>query len=148
RGGAECRCVSRTWRVSVEEIILRALPPMPSGSLAALLVPGRLYFVLLSCRYLEQHEHAAATAYAAVASRAELNLSAATADEGKPNSASCTRGKYGDFLCYRIALRRIVQEALDSPAFSWCSSLGLDDSRLLEGCVGASPLLHSRWFSK
>ncbi|CAN0400788.1 unnamed protein product, partial [Hapterophycus canaliculatus] len=170
RGGAECRCVSRSWRFAVEDVLSRSLPPMSSSSLAALLVPGKLHFVLLSCRRVEEHERGRAIAYAAVASRAEavgLRLreaagvagGAATAPAALaspevqatgspmllvPNqgvaaaverpSASCRGGeatrsgniRYGN-LCCRVALKRIVEEALGNPAFSWCSSLGLDD---------------------
>lgn len=47
--------------------------------------------------------------------------------------------------CCRVALMRVVGRALASPCFAWCSTLGSEDSRLLEGCVGSSALLHARW---
>lgn len=172
-GGAECRAVCRSWRITVDKTIGRALPPMTPVSLAALLVPGRLRGVLLSCQYLgrEFHEHAAATAFVALASRAEAvalrlreataaiapaGAEAAAAPRGVPSQGVMAEEAAGgegitinntSFVCYRVALKRIVGEALDSPAFSWCSTLGLDDSRLLESCVGASSLVNARWFS-
>lgn len=173
RGGAECRCVSKRWRMSIEDAIGRDLPPMASISLASLLRPGRLSFVLLSCRY-HHDEHGVVSAYDGVVSRAEaaglrlreavgastlpaVNCSGtAGAGGGEPASGSSNdlRTKIGtcdgnrDCLCYRVALKRIVGEALRNPAFSWCSSLGPEDSFLLEGCVGASSLLQARWFSE
>ncbi|CAM9323750.1 unnamed protein product [Ectocarpus sp. 4 AP-2014] len=173
QGGAECRAVCRSWRITVESTIGRVLPPMNPVSLAALLVPGRLRDVLLSCQYLgrEFHEHAAAAAFVALVSRADavaLRLReavAATAPAGA-GTVGAPRGvpsqgvmaeeaaggegiinKNTSLVCCRVALKRIVGEALDSPAFSWCSTLGLDDSRLLESCVGASSLVDARWFS-
>lgn len=189
RGGAECRRVSRTWRLSTEDAIGRALPPMACVPLASLLVPGRLRFVLLSCRYHhDDDDHGVITTYDALVSRAEAAglrlreaaapretavgtsalLSAnssgtagatlAGAKESGPDSDSSSNGgvrtnvgtsggNRNNCLCYRVALKRIVGEVLSSPAFSWCSTLGSDDSRLLEGCVGASSLLHARWYS-
>ncbi|CAM9475421.1 unnamed protein product [Ectocarpus fasciculatus] len=176
QGGAECRAVCRSWRITVEKTIGRALPPMTPVSLTALLVPGRLRGVLLSCQYLgrEFHEHAAAAAFVALVSRAEAvalrlraaaaaivsaGAGAAAAPRGVPSQGVMAEEAAGgegiiinnsnnntSFVCYRVALKRIVGEALDSPAFSWCSTLGLDDSRLLESCVGASTLVNARWF--
>lgn len=186
RGGAECRRVSQTWRTSTEDAIGRALPPMGSVALASLLIPGRLRFVLLSCRY--HHEHDILTAYDTLVSRAEaaslrLREAAAPRDTTDTPSALLAANDSGaagamvagaresgpasdnksngggvrivgpsggnrSCLCYRVALKRIVGEALRSPAFSWCSTLGPDDSRLLEGCVGAPSLLQARWFSE
>lgn len=171
QGGAECRAVCRSWRITVEKTIGRALPPMTPVSLTALLVPGRLRGVLLSCQYLgrEFHEHAAAAAFVALVSRAEavalrLRAAAAAIVSAGAGAAAAPRGVIAEeaaegegiiinnsnnntsFVCYRVALKRIVGEALDSPAFSWCSTLGLDDSRLLESCVGASTLVNARWF--
>lgn len=179
RGGAECRCVGRSWRISTEDVIGWALPPMTSVSLASLLVPGRLRFVLLSCRYHD--EHGVVSAYDALVSRAEAvglrlreevaqretvgtsallaancggRAGAMAAGAGESESASGRGTKIGpsggnaDCLCYRVALKRIVGEALSSPAFSWCSTLGPEDARLLEGCVGASSLLQARWYSE
>lgn len=188
RGGAECRRVSRPWRTSAEDAIGRALPPMASVSLASLLVPGRLRFVLLSCRY--HYEHGVLTAYDALVSRAEAAGLRLRREAAAPRQTTDTpsaliaandsgaagamvarareRGPASDnnsngggvranvspsggnrnCLCCRVALKRIVGEALRSPAFSWCSTLGPDDSRLLEGCVGASSLLQARWFSE
>lgn len=173
RGGGECRCVSRSWRASMEGAIARALPPMSSVSLAALLVPGRLRYVLLSCRY--HHQQWVVNAYDALVSRAEaagLRLRESLVvdkrvEEGRSAvSSSCQQqgatesqprsningGRYStrirdNYSCYRIALKRIVGEALSSPAFSWCSTLSREDSRLLEGCVGTSSLLNAMWFS-
>lgn len=189
RGGAECRRVSRTWRVSTEEAIGRELPPIASVSLASLLVPGRLRFVLLSCRYNHEHGVATVAVYDALVSRAEavglrLREAAAATQEtavntsallaahcseatggvtaGARKSESGTRNDDGirtntgttsspggnrNCLCCRVALKRIVGEALSNPAFSWCSTLGTDDSRLLEGCVGTPSLLQARWYS-
>ncbi|CAM9654508.1 unnamed protein product [Ectocarpus sp. 6 AP-2014] len=173
QGGAECRAVCRSWRITVEKTIGRVLPPMTPVSLAALLVPGRLRGVLLSCQYLgrEFHEHAAAAAFVALVSRADAvalrlrEAAAAPAPAGAGAAGAPRRvpsqgvmaeeaaGGEGiinnntSFVCCRVALKRIVREALDSPAFSWCSTLGLDDSRLLESCVGASSLVNARWFS-
>lgn len=183
RGGAAYRRVNRTWRTSIENAIGRALPPMASVSLASLLVPGRLRFVLLSCRY--HNDHGIVSAYDALVLRAEavgLRLREAAAPRetagtsalltangsgsagamvagaresgpGNDNNNGGIRTSVGpsggnrNCLCYRVALKRIVGEALRSPAFSWCSTLGPDDSRLLEGCVGASSLLQATWFS-
>lgn len=203
RGGAECRCVSRSWRASVEDAVGRALPPMPSVSLAALLKPGRLSFVLLSCRYNVDR------AYDVLVSRAEavgVHLRcateaavAATAVQGTQEAAVATplttaaaasgpvplaesqsvapvgaetssqsssqelqlpqeeeeeqqqqrfRHHLYRHACYRVALKRIVGEVLDRPAFAWCSTLGPDDSCLLQGCVGAPALLKASWFSE
>ncbi|CAN0133124.1 unnamed protein product [Ectocarpus sp. 12 AP-2014] len=173
KGGAECRAVCRSWRITVEKTMVRVLPPMTPVSLAALLVPGRLRGVLLSCQYLgrEFHEHAAAAAFVALVSRADAvalclreaaaaappaGAGAAGAPRGVPSQGALAEEAAGggsiinnntSFVCRRVALKRIVGEALDSPAFSWCSTLGLDDSRLLESCVGASSLVNARWFS-
>ena len=188
RGGAECRRVNRAWRSLIEDVIGRALPPMASVSLAPLLAPGRLRFVLLACRYDDHHDdHGVVSAYDALVSRAEavsLRLREAASPRetaagarallaandsgvagavvsGARENAPCrannsgsnsemnvgTSGGNRNCLCYRVALKRIVGEALRSPSFSWCSTLGPDDSRLLEGCVGASSLLEARWFS-
>ncbi|CAM9627959.1 unnamed protein product [Pylaiella littoralis] len=168
RGGAECRRVSRGWRTSVEDAIGRALPPMPSVSLASLLVPGRLRFVLLSCRYNHLGE-GVDRAYDALVSRAEAvgvqlrdataaaAAAAAAAAVQKTSSPSSSREQDGSrvspaecrhYSCYRVALKRIVGEVLDSPAFAWCSTLDPDDSRLLRGCVGALALLKACWFSE
>lgn len=173
QGGAECRAVCRSWRITVEKTIGRVLPPMTPVSLAALLVPGRLRGVLLSCQYLgrEFHEHASAAAFVALVSRADAaalrlreaaaaiapaGAGAAGAPRGVPSQGVMTEEAAGgegiinnntSCVCYRVALKRIVGEALHSPAFSWCSTLGLDDSRLLESCVGASSLVNARWFS-
>eukprot|EP00752_Nemacystus_decipiens_P001995 g1918.t1 len=189
--GAECRRVSRAWRTSTEDAIGRALPSMASVSLSSLLAPGRLRFVLLSCRY--HHEHGVIAAYNALVSRAEAaglrlreaapprettdapsallaanNSGAAGAmvagarESGPPSDSNCSNDGGGGLasvgpssgnrnnncLCCRVALKRIVGEALRSPAFSWCSTLGPEDSRLLEGCVGALSLLQARWFSE
>jgi len=187
QAGGAFRSVNRKWRESMEDAIARSLPPMPSISLAALLVPGRLRYVLLSCRY-HHDEHWVVNAYDALVSRAEAaglrlreaaekrrtideslmvdkNLARGVAassscqqqgsTESQPTSnvdgGSCCYSKRDRdsscFSCYRIALKRIVGEALRSPAFSWCSTLSQEDSRLLEGCVGASCLLHAMWFS-
>ncbi len=183
RWGGECRCVSRSWRASTEDAIARALPPMPSVFLAALLVPGRLRYVLLSCRYGD--ESCVVNAYDALVSRAEaagVRLREAAEKRraigkslvvdkcvasGVAASSSCqqrgatesqprsnvngdtysTGNRDSGYTCYRFALKRIVGEALSSPAFSWCSTLSREDSRLLEGCVGTSSLLNAMWFS-
>lgn len=50
--------------------------------------------------------------------------------------------------CCRVALARIVGQALRNPVFAWCSTLQADDARLLEGCVGAAALLKARWFGR
>ena len=174
-GGAECRRVSRTWRSVVDAAIGRDLPPMPSESLATLLAPGKLQCVLLSCRYVAEH-NATFASYNSLVSRAEncaLHLrnaamrSAASDGQGAGRSHSRVSGaKFSScssssssgrattsttansaMICRRVALKRIVGQLLASPAFSWCSTLGPEASRLLEGCVGASCLLHARWFS-
>ena len=182
RGGRESRCVSRSWRTSMEDAIARVLPPMPSASLAALLVPGRLRYVLLSCRY--HHEHWVINAYDALVSRAEaaglrlreaaskrqpmdkslvaservsIGVAAPSSSQQQAATASyfvsskvngALTGNRDCYACYRIALKRIVGEALSSPAFSWCSTLSREDSHLLEGCVGTSSLLNAVWFSE
>lgn len=190
----ECRRVSRTWCRVVDDAVARGLPPMPSESLAALLRPGKLRFVLLSCRYLSQDHHDASHAivYNNLVSRAEAcstrlhetflaaNTSSsqgevqairpsslrASGEDDIINSGSAaitagggagSDGGSGMIVtrndgiravnCWRVALMRIVYQALKSPAFSWCSTLSAEDSRLLEGCVGACSLLNARWFA-
>lgn len=168
-GGAECRCVSRAWCRVINDAVRRGLPPMPTESLAALLLPGKLRSVLLSCRYVSHdHHHQTPIVYDSLVTKAEafgIQLRNAVVLAGGVSPAATTRrpsprvvseggpnggtmiGEASATMCYRVALRRVVSRAFSSPVFSWCSTLRPEDSRLLEGCVGARCLLNARWRS-
>lgn len=184
KGLAECRRVSHAWCRVVDNTIEQVLPPMPSESLASLVVPDKLHAILLSCRYVSHDHHhydrhhagddtVAIAVYNSLLSRAcacvlQLSIAVAVAKlpprpvatlplqplwGGKTSSDANENRVVGEATCLigtiavRVALKRVVEQILASPIFSWCSTLGLEDSRVLEGCVGVSSLLNARWFA-
>lgn len=56
---------------------------------------------------------------------------------GDSASANC--------MCHRVALKGILDQLFLHRAFSWCSTLSREETRLVEGCVGSSSLLNAIW---